>query len=298
MIRISPAGCAWPGRRAVLQLRSWSARSAGRCSAALTAGFGLSAPFVIYGVALLIAAAVVFFSLRHSSLARAGVRARGAGGDAADRACATGRTASALFSNFATGWSVFGLRIALVPLFIAEVLDRGPRMTGLALATFAVGNVVGGDAQWLPVRPDRPAHAADRRTVGCPGWRRSWSGSPTSLPLFLAGGVRGGRGVGHVHLAAAGRGRRHHRQQVARRHRGRDVSDDGRLRRDRRRRWRSARSRSTSPSAAASWSAGSSCWSPRSVWVFAPETRLRPSPSHAGPPLGPESAASCPDQRL
>ena len=52
------------------------------------------------------------------------------------------RTASALFSNFATGWSVFGLRIALVPLFVAEVLDRGPRVAGLALATFAIGNVL------------------------------------------------------------------------------------------------------------------------------------------------------------
>ena len=48
---------------------------------------------------------------------------------------------SALFSNFATGWSVFGLRIALVPLFVTEVLMRGPRVAGLALATFAIGNV-------------------------------------------------------------------------------------------------------------------------------------------------------------
>ena len=48
---------------------------------------------------------------------------------------------SALFSNFATGWSVFGLRIALVPLFVAEVLRHGAGIAGLALATFAVGNV-------------------------------------------------------------------------------------------------------------------------------------------------------------
>ena len=38
---------------------------------------------------------------------------------------------SALFSNFSTGWSVFGLRIALVPLFVTEVLMRGPRVAGL-----------------------------------------------------------------------------------------------------------------------------------------------------------------------
>ena len=34
---------------------------------------------------------------------------------------------SALLSNFATGWSLFGLRFALVPLFVEEVLDRQPR---------------------------------------------------------------------------------------------------------------------------------------------------------------------------
>lgn len=44
-------------------------------------------------------------------------------------------------SNFATGWSVFGLRVALVPLFVTEVLDRGPSFAGLALATIGIGNV-------------------------------------------------------------------------------------------------------------------------------------------------------------
>ncbi|ORB10892.1 hypothetical protein BST36_30630, partial [Mycolicibacterium moriokaense] len=40
--------------------------SVGAVLGSLTAGLGLSAPFAIYGVALLIAAAVVFFSLRGS----------------------------------------------------------------------------------------------------------------------------------------------------------------------------------------------------------------------------------------
>ena len=31
---------------------------------------------------------------------------------------------AALASNFATGWSAFGLRVALVPLFVVEVLHR------------------------------------------------------------------------------------------------------------------------------------------------------------------------------
>jgi MFS family permease len=105
----------------------------------LTAGLGLSAPFLIYGVALLIAAAVVFVSLRHSALAAPA---------AEDGAKVSLRTAlhnrsyrAALLSNFATGWSALGMRVALVPLFISEVFHRGAGVAGLALATFAIGNV-------------------------------------------------------------------------------------------------------------------------------------------------------------
>nr|WP_255564748.1 MFS transporter [Candidatus Mycobacterium methanotrophicum] len=45
-------------------------------------------------------------------------------------------------SNFATGWAVFGLRLAVVPLFVSDVLGRGPRTTGLVLGVFALGNLV------------------------------------------------------------------------------------------------------------------------------------------------------------
>ena len=48
---------------------------------------------------------------------------------------------AALFSNFATGWAAFGLRIALVPLFVVEGLGYGAGFAGLALATFAIGNI-------------------------------------------------------------------------------------------------------------------------------------------------------------
>ena len=138
MIRISPHDAR--GRVAGMFSSAFLVGSvAGPVVGSMTAGLGLSAPFVIYGVALLIAAAVVFISLRHSELAApaaeneltvtVGVALR----HRAYRA--------ALLSNFATGWSAFGLRIALVPLFITEVFHRGPGWAGAALATFAVGNV-------------------------------------------------------------------------------------------------------------------------------------------------------------
>jgi len=46
---------------------------------------------------------------------------------------------AALVSAFANGWSAFGIRMALVPLFATVVLHGGPEVAGLALAVFAIG---------------------------------------------------------------------------------------------------------------------------------------------------------------
>jgi MFS family permease len=138
MIRISPSDAR--GRVAGLFSSAFLIGSVGGpVIGSLTVGLGLSAPFVIYGVALLIAVAVVFVRLRHSSLAAPDVQTEPA---ISVRTALRNRAyQAALFSNFATGWSAFGLRIALVPLFVVEVLGRGAGMAGLALATFAIGNV-------------------------------------------------------------------------------------------------------------------------------------------------------------
>ena len=120
MIRISPPDAR--GRVAGMFSSAFLVGSVGGpVLGSLTVGLGLSAPFVIYGVALLVAAAVVFVSLRHSSLAAPDEHDR-AGGHGARWRCGNRAYRAALFSNFATGWSAFGLRIALVPLFVVEVL--------------------------------------------------------------------------------------------------------------------------------------------------------------------------------
>ena len=138
MIRISPPDAR--GRVAGLFASGFLVGSVGGpVLGSLTAGLGLSAPFLIYGAALLVAAAVVFVSLRHSAVAAP---------ELSDEPTVAMRTVlrnrayvAALFSNFATGWSSIGLRIALVPLFVVDALGQGPRMAGVALATFAIGNV-------------------------------------------------------------------------------------------------------------------------------------------------------------
>ena len=68
MIRISPPDAR--GRVAGLFSSGFMIGSVGGpILGSLTAGFGLSAPFLIYGAALLVAATVVFVSLRNSTVA-------------------------------------------------------------------------------------------------------------------------------------------------------------------------------------------------------------------------------------
>jgi MFS transporter, ACDE family, multidrug resistance protein len=192
MIRISPPDAR--GRVAGLFSSAFLVGSVGGpVLGSVTAGLGLSAPFAIYGVALLLAAAVVFVNLRHSPLVAPAQETESP---------VTLRMAlrhkaywSALFSNFGTGWSVFGLRIALVPLFVTEVLHRGPRVAGLALATFAIGNV----AAVIP-----SGHLSDRigrRTLLIVGLAVSGVatvavGLASSLTLFLAGALVAGAAAG------------------------------------------------------------------------------------------------------
>ena len=138
MIRISPADAR--GRVAGLFVTSFLIGSvAGPLVGSLTAGLGLKAPFLIYGVSVLITAIVVSYSLRRSTL---GAPAEHAEPAVTVRAALRHRAyRAALLSNFATGWAVFGLRMAIVPLFVSDVLGRGPRMTGLVLGMFALGNL-------------------------------------------------------------------------------------------------------------------------------------------------------------
>ncbi|MGL5929499.1 MAG: MFS transporter [Dermatophilaceae bacterium] len=108
----------------------------------LLSGLGLRAPFVIYAVALLVAAAVVALFLREAALrpadgapALATFSAREAWQDSAYRA--------SVVSGFANGWANFGVRNAILPLFAVALVADAPWVAGAALAVFAAGNAVG-----------------------------------------------------------------------------------------------------------------------------------------------------------
>lgn len=192
MIRMSPADAR--GRVAGLFSGAFLVGSvAGPVVGSLTAGFGLSAPFVIYGALLLVAASVVLVSLRNSPLA---------GPASADGPSVTVREAlrhrayrAALLSNFATGWSLFGLRFALVPLFVAEGLKHSPGVAGLALTAFAIGNVIA-------VLPSgRLSDRIGRKPLlvvglALAGVSTALLGLAPSLPVFLAEAVLAGAASG------------------------------------------------------------------------------------------------------
>ncbi|GAA4886595.1 MFS transporter [Actinomycetospora straminea] len=100
----------------------------------------LRAPFVVYALALVAATIVVGALLARSR--QVGVRR-----DGAQEAPLTIGAAlrlpmyrAALVSSLATGWAVQGVRIALVPLFVAVALGREPLWAGIALTVFAVGD--------------------------------------------------------------------------------------------------------------------------------------------------------------
>ena len=159
----------------------------------LTVGLGLAAPFMIYGVALLVAAAVVFVSLRHSAVAAPEVNTEPA---VSVRTVLRHRAyRAALFSNFATGWAAFGLRIALVPLFVVEALGYGAGVAGLALATFAIGNISAViPSGYLSDRAGRRKLLIIGLTVSAVA--TVLVGYTTSLPIFLAAAYVTGAATG------------------------------------------------------------------------------------------------------
>lgn len=144
---------------------------AGPAVGGLLAGLGMQLPFLVYAAALVLVALLVATQLPSVAAAarRAAAQARtgaptdngtgfqsgsgtrnGAGVTTAVKKAvlplreALGMPAyrAVLTSGFANGWSAFGIRMALVPLFATVALEAGTEVAGLSLAVFAVGTGV------------------------------------------------------------------------------------------------------------------------------------------------------------
>lgn len=114
---------------------------AGPVFGGLLAGLGLRAPFLIYAATLTVAAGVVAIMLRGVGGGGAARRAQLPPMTVAD-ALAHPTFRASLMSGFANGWTNFGLRNSIVPLFIAFAISKEPWVAGAALAIFAAGNGV------------------------------------------------------------------------------------------------------------------------------------------------------------
>ena len=109
----------------------------------IVAGFGLRAPFVFYFVMLLIAATVVAVALRGSQAAGSPSQKTG---EAAPMvfvdALRVPQYRSLLVSVFSFGWSSFGVRVSVVPIFVAVVFSGDAAMAAWVLAAYAAGNAI------------------------------------------------------------------------------------------------------------------------------------------------------------
>lgn len=151
-----------------LLLRVVSADQRGRASAAWQGGFliggvsgpaigglvlavSIRAPFFFYAGTLAIATIVAIVFLSPQRIARREQAVEAAGGEPADKisgwaelaqALRTRAYRAALAVNLASGLTAFGLRSALIPLFVVEGLRQGPSLSGWAFLVAAVVQAV------------------------------------------------------------------------------------------------------------------------------------------------------------
>lgn len=136
LIRLAP-----PGRRGhITSLHASAFLSGGMIGpviGGLVADYGIRLPFLVYAAALILAAGVVWQGLRRTPLLNP------VGGPTLPALTITvairSRTYRAvLAASAAHGWTNFGVRMAVLPLLAAAVLDE-PWVVGTALAIGAVG---------------------------------------------------------------------------------------------------------------------------------------------------------------
>ncbi|GAA4871122.1 MFS transporter [Pseudonocardia benzenivorans] len=173
---------------------------AGPLLGGLLIGFGLRVPFLVYAAAVVIALLLTGVMLRGRTGAPVSSDPDAEPSATFGQAMRHPTYRAALASSFANGWAVFGVRVAMVPLFVVEVLREGDAWAGYALAVFAVGNAA------TLLLSGRWADRAGRKPPVIAGLVVSAIGTAAlglagSLPLFLAISLVCGVGSGLVNPA-------------------------------------------------------------------------------------------------
>lgn len=165
----------------------------------LLGGLGLRVPFLVYAAALVVAAALVaVFISGHSLRPATGapvlpvMTARDGLQDSAYRA--------GLVSGFANGWANFGVRNAILPLFVAANIGKEPWLAGAVLAIYAGANAVGMNvAGRLSDRLGRRPFIVGGLAVA--GVATIATGLATSFPVLVVFSVVAGIGSGALNPA-------------------------------------------------------------------------------------------------
>jgi MFS family permease len=157
------------------------------------AAVSLRAPFLLYA-GLLVVATVVSGAL---------LWGRGGSGASSGTAVSASFTAllrrrafrAALVANAVNGWTVYGVRIALVPLFVVEALKESSGWSGVALTAFALGTAsslqVAG--RWSDRSARRPPILTGSAIVAITA---VWLGFSTTVMGVVAVAVFSGIGTG------------------------------------------------------------------------------------------------------
>jgi MFS transporter, DHA1 family, multidrug resistance protein len=193
-----------------LLLRVAAPDQRGRSSSAFQAGFlmggitgplfggavtawSLRAPFFLYFGTLVLAGSVAMVQLSHARL-RAREAAAGTMHAPTPFHVALRKPAyrTALTTAFANGWSVFGLRASVIPLFVNESLHLSPAWTGGGLFVWAVveGAVLLTAGRLVDVRGRRPYLRAGAALCVVAATLLAFSGN--AVPFLLAMGLFGG----------------------------------------------------------------------------------------------------------
>lgn len=204
---------------ATLLLRSVRADQRGRASGMFSAGFliggisgpalggvvvqwwGLRAPFFLYAGTLVGAVAIALVQLRRTELAAKEAERQAAARTSVLHLLRTQQAyRAALTTHFADTWAVLGVRLALVPLFVQDVLQRDPMWVGIGLAVVAAVN----GALLLPA--GKWSDAMGRKPVLLTGCTLAGTGIVvlalvTNLPGYLVAMVLLGAGSGFLNVA-------------------------------------------------------------------------------------------------